>query len=116
MTATQTPPPVGLAPEFGSPEDPSVTIPEVPDGAPVWREGIPPEIKRLVYMVMYARPSAAIAAFRALTATGDMYREPYARMVELCRIGRPAVAAAAVQALAEARRARRRVPRLQSNW
>ncbi len=63
--------------------------------------------RRLESMVLRGRPRAALAAYRALTALDSIHREPTARIIELCRDSRPAVAAAAVKALVRARKAER---------
>jgi hypothetical protein len=63
---------------------------------------------------MYKRPRAAIAAFRALTAVGAFDaadRGLRGRLTGLVLHYRPRVAAAAVKALVELSRARKRVPR-----
>ena len=65
-------------------------------------------VRRLIAVVLYGKPRRAIAAFRSLTLLCEFYRETHARMVELSRTGRPAVAAAAVAALVQKRLAIRR--------
>jgi hypothetical protein len=47
-------------------------------------------------------------AFNALTALDTFYRQLAERIVELCRVSRPAVAAAAVKALVRAQEAKSR--------
>jgi hypothetical protein len=64
--------------------------------------------QRLAAVVLYGKPRRAIAAFRSLTVLCKFYRETHARLVELSRTGRPAVAAAAVAALVQAKLAQRR--------
>jgi hypothetical protein len=64
--------------------------------------------RRLAAVVLDGKPRRAIAAFRALTVLGKFYRQTHARIIELSRTGRPAVAAVAVAALVEATLARRR--------
>jgi hypothetical protein len=58
-------------------------------------------VRRLIAVVLYGKPRRAIAAFRSLTLLCQFYRETHARVVELSRAGRPAVAAAAVTALVQ---------------
>jgi hypothetical protein len=65
-------------------------------------------VRRLIAVVLYGKPRRAIAAYRSLTVLCKVYRETHARIVELSRTGRPAVAAAAVSALVEAKLAHRR--------
>jgi hypothetical protein len=65
-------------------------------------------IRWLAAVVLHGKPRRAIAAFRALTRLCEFYRETHARIVELSRTGRPAIAAAAAGALVEARLARLR--------
>ena len=65
-------------------------------------------VQRLIGFVLYGKPRRAIAAFRALTVLCEFYRETHARIVELSRTGRPAIAAAAAAALVDATVARRR--------
>ena len=65
-------------------------------------------VRRLIAVVLYGKPRRAIAAFRSLTLLCEFYRETHARIVELSRTGRPAIAAAAAGALVEARLARLR--------
>jgi hypothetical protein len=64
--------------------------------------------QRLAAVALYGRPRRAIAAFRTLTVLCKFYRETHARIVELSRTGRPAIAAAAVAALVQAKLAQRR--------
>src|SRR5262249_21171830 len=52
------------------------------------------EVQRLLNVALHGKPRAAIRAFRALTAVGAFPNEPAARIIELWRMGRPAVAAA----------------------
>jgi hypothetical protein len=75
-----------------------------PDAAPTGELAV----RRLIAVVLYGKPRRAIAAFRSLTLLCEFYRETHARMVELSRTGRPAVAAAAVAALVQKRLAIRR--------
>ena len=63
---------------------------------------------RLIFVVLHGKPRRAIVAFRALTILCKLYRETHARSVELSRIGRPAIAAAAASALVQATLARKR--------
>jgi hypothetical protein len=56
-------------------------------------------VRWLAAVVLHGKPRRAIAAFRALTALCQFYREIHARIVELSRTGRPAIAAAAASAL-----------------
>jgi hypothetical protein len=85
-------------------------VPE-PDTVP---EPTPPEqakelaIRQLIGFVLYGKPRRAIAAFRALTLLCEFCPETHARIVELSRTGRPAIAAAAASALVQATLARRR--------
>ena len=65
-------------------------------------------VRRLAAVVLYGRPRRAIVAFRALTVLCQFYRETHARIVELSRTGRPAIATAAACALVEATLAYRR--------
>jgi hypothetical protein len=65
-------------------------------------------VQRLIVMVLHGKPRRAIAAFRALTVLCKFYNETFARIIELCRTGRPAIAAAAAHALVQARLAKRR--------
>lgn len=58
-------------------------------------------IRRLGAVVLHGKPRRAIAAFRALTALCKFYSNTHARIVELSRTGRPAIAAAAASALVE---------------
>src|SRR5436190_295334 len=67
-----------------------------------------PVVRRLVVIVLYGKPRRAIAAFRSLTVLCKFYKETFDRIIELCRTGRPTVAAAAVNALVQARLARKR--------
>jgi hypothetical protein len=65
-------------------------------------------VRRLIAVVLYGKPRRAIAAFRSLTLLCQFFRETHARIVELSRTGRPAIAAAAASALVEATLAYRR--------
>jgi hypothetical protein len=65
-------------------------------------------VGRLTAFVLQGKPRAAIRAFRALTTLCKFYRETFARITELSGSSRPAVAAAAVNALVQARLAYRR--------
>ena len=66
-------------------------------------------IQRLACKVMYGRPIAAIWAIRALAVLDKVEPGPAARMIDLCLTGRPAIAAAALKALAgPVRQARKR--------
>jgi hypothetical protein len=65
--------------------------------------------QRLACKVMYGRPIAAIWAIRALAVLDKVEPGPAARMIDLCLTGRPAIAAAALKALAgPVRQARKR--------
>lgn len=65
-------------------------------------------VRWLVAVVLYGKPRRAIAAFRALTVLRKFYGNTHARIVELSRTGRPAIASAAASALVEATLAKRR--------
>jgi hypothetical protein len=65
-------------------------------------------VRWLVAVVLKGKPRRAIAAFRALTLLCKFYKETHARIVELSRTGRPAIAAAAASALVRSELARRR--------
>jgi hypothetical protein len=82
----------------------TVQPPATPDASPT-AELV---VQRLTAVVLYGKPRRAIAAFRSLAALCQFDRETYARLIELSRTGRPAVAAAAVSALVRARLAYRR--------
>jgi hypothetical protein len=103
MTATATP--AAAAPDTMPKPTPAErdTTPE-----PTPEETAKLVIGRLMGMVLYRRPRAAIAAFEALITLNKIHQETYARMIELSRSSRPALAAAAVKALVRARRAYRR--------
>jgi hypothetical protein len=85
----------------------AATVPP-PDTTPKPEEPAQLVVRRLAAMVVYGRPRAALAAFKALVALDQYHKDTKARMVELSMVGRPAVAAAAVKALVRAHRARRR--------
>jgi hypothetical protein len=89
----------------------AATLPAEPKPAP---NASPPEqaeelaVRRLISVVLHGKPRRAIAAFRALAVLCEFYKETHARMVELSRTARPAIAAAAASALVQATLARRR--------
>lgn len=86
----------------------AATVPPPPDTTPTPEETATLVIQRLASMVLHGRPRAAIAAFEALVTLNQFHKESMARMVELSRTSRPAIAAAAVKALVRAKRANRR--------
>jgi hypothetical protein len=67
-----------------------------------------PSIRWLTAVVLYGKPRRAIAAYRALAALCKFRHATHARIVELSRTGRPAIAAAAAFALVEATLAKKR--------
>src|SRR5262245_16272349 len=95
-----------MATTTARPDDPARTVP--PQAATDTTQTEEVAVQRLVGVVLYGKPRRAIAAFRALTALGKFYPETHARIVELSRTSRPAIAAAAAFALVEATLAKRR--------
>jgi hypothetical protein len=97
--ATAPPPPAAAPPPQAAP---------TPGPAPTPEETGQLVVNRLTAMVLHGRPRAALAAFEALVALDEYFRETFARMVELSRDSRPRVAARATKALVRGKLAYRR--------
>jgi hypothetical protein len=95
-----------MATTTAEPDNATRTVP--PPAAPAATDSEEVAVQRLALVVLYCKPRRAIAAFRALTVLCQFYRDTHARIVELSRTGRPAVAAAAASALVESKLAHRR--------
>ena len=89
--------------------EPDTATPTVPPQAgPDDSQTEEPAVRWLTAIVRCGKPRRAIAAFRALTVLCKFNWETHARIVELSRTNRPAIAAAAAVALVEATLAYRR--------